>query len=64
MWRRRAAEVGLQLLVDVLKRRGRRVRWADGEAEAVGLIRTVVWVLTCDDDFDGIEGCMPRPIDD
>lgn len=54
--------IDLEGFVDVLERGWGRCRWADGEAEAVGLIRAVVGVLACDDDFDGVERRVSRPV--
>jgi len=40
----------------MLTRDGERGGWADGEAEAVGLVDVMVGVLAYDYDFDGVEG--------
>jgi hypothetical protein len=48
----------LEGFVDVLEGRRSGVRWTDGEAEAVGLVGAVVGILACDDNFDGVEGCV------
>lgn len=42
---------------------GRRSRgWANGEAETVRLADVVVGVLAEDHRFDGVEGCVLRPV--
>lgn len=48
-------------LVDVDEGRGCAGGWADGEAEAVGLVFVVVGVLADDDGFDGVEGGVAGP---
>ena len=48
----------LESFVDVLEGRRSGVGWTDGEAEAVGLVGAVVGILACDDNFDGVEGCV------
>lgn len=51
----------LEGLVHVLEGRRRAGGWADGEAEAVGLVDVVVGVLAQDDGFHCVEGGMARP---
>ena len=51
----------LEKFIDVCEGRGRRGRRADGEAETVGLIWTMVGILAEDDAFDGIERCVAGP---
>jgi hypothetical protein len=48
-------------LVDVDQRGGCAGGWADGEAEAVGLVVVVVGVLADDDGFDSVEGGVSGP---
>ena len=57
-WRREGRVILLQGNVDVLERRGRGGRRADGEAETMRLVQVVIGVLADDDGFDGVEGCM------
>jgi hypothetical protein len=47
--------------VHVFEGGGRGGGRSDGEAEAVGLIVVVVWILAEDDGFDGVEGCVFGP---
>lgn len=47
--------------VDVFQRRGRWRWWTNGEAETMGLVVVMIWVLAENDGFDGGEGCMSRP---
>lgn len=60
-WGRECGVVLLQGDVDILERRGRGRRGADGEAEAVGLVEVVIGVLAEDDGLDGVEGRVARP---
>lgn len=48
-------------LVDVYQRGGCASGWADGEAEAVGLVVVVVGVLADNDGLDGVEGGVSGP---
>ena len=62
--RRRFEAVGILFLekfIDVCEGWGRRGGRADGEAETVGLVWTMVGILAEDDAFDGIERCVAGP---
>ena len=59
--RREGGVFFLEELVDVLQGRGCGRGWADGEAEAVGLVDVVVGVLAYDYHFDGWERSMAGP---
>lgn len=52
----------LEGFVDVLERRGSRGWWADGKAEAMGLVGVVVRVLACYHNFDVGEGRVAGPV--
>jgi len=54
--------VDLECLVDVLEGWWCWCGWANGEAEAVGLVGAVVGVLACDDDFDSVKGRVSGPV--
>lgn len=69
-WRQQTALIGWSLevgvvflegLVDVLEGWWGVSRWADGEAEPVGLIGAVIGILTGDDGLDGVERRVTRP---
>jgi hypothetical protein len=63
VWRRLVVwVVDLEGFVDVLERGRGGCGWTDREAEAVGLVGTVVGVLACDDDFDGVKRCVTGPV--
>ena len=51
----------LEKFVDVCEGWGRRSRRADGEAETVGLVWTMVGILAEDDAFDCIKRCVAGP---
>lgn len=53
--------VDFEAFVDVLQGWRSGCGWADGKAEAVGLIHIVVGVLAEDDGFDGREGGVTGP---
>lgn len=61
-WGECCGKLLLEEFVNVLQRGRRRSGRPDGEAETVSLVHVVVWVLTQDDDFDGIEWSMSRPV--
>jgi hypothetical protein len=62
LWRRRKRWVViLQRDVHVLQARRSGSRRANGEAEAMGLIVVVIWVLTKDYCFHGVQGGVSRP---